>query len=173
MQSLDLSQQSFFRATTNQWHVNWSLSAITIKVIISYIYNFSRPSSFPVGMLKILNLVYINRVKKLLKSQWWRFSGLPNINIFTEFKQQILSDFFLKFIFGCAGSSLLCGLFSSYGEWGLVFSCDMWASHCNGFSCCRATGPRCAGFSSCGTWAQCRCGSRALEHGLNSCGAWA
>ena len=94
MQSLDSSQQSFFRATTNQWHVNWSLSAITIKVIISYIYNFSWPSSFPVGMLKILNLAYINRVKKLLKSQRWRFSGLPNISIFTEFKQQILSDFF-------------------------------------------------------------------------------
>lgn len=94
MQSLDSSQQSFFRATTNQWHVNWSLSAITIKVIISYIYNFSWPSSFPVGMLKILNLAYINRVKKLLKSQRRRFSGLPNINIFTEFKQQILSDFF-------------------------------------------------------------------------------
>ena len=94
MQSLDSSQQSFFRATTNQWHVNWSLSAITIKVIISYIYNFSWPSSFPVGMLKILNLAYINRVKKLLKSQRRRFSGLPNISIFTEFKQQILSDFF-------------------------------------------------------------------------------
>ena len=94
MQSLDSSQQSFFRATTNQWHVNWSLSAITIKVIISYIYNFSWPSSFPVGMLKILNLAYINRVKKLLKSQRRRFSGLPNISIFTEFRQQILSDFF-------------------------------------------------------------------------------
>ena len=32
-------------------------------------------------------------------------------------------------------------------------------------SCYRATGPRCAGFSSCGTRARRRCGSRALEHG--------
>ena len=94
MQSLDLSQHSFFRAAANQWHLRWSLSDITLIVIISYIYNFSWPSSFPVGMLKILNLAYINRVKKLLNSQWWRFSGLPDINIFTQFKQQILRDFF-------------------------------------------------------------------------------
>ena len=42
-------------------------------------------------------------------------------------------EFFLHFIFnlffGCAGSPLLCGLFSSYG---------MRASHLSGFSCCRA-----------------------------------
>ena len=31
--------------------------------------------------------------------------------------------------FGCAGSLLLCGLFSS---------CVAWASHCGGFSCFRA-----------------------------------
>ena len=102
-------------------------------------------------MLKILNLAYINRVKKLLNSQWWRFSGLPNISIFTEFKQQILRDFF--FFFGCAGSLLLRGLFFSYGEWGLVFSCGVWAPQCSGFSCGRAMGPRCAGFGSRGTQA--------------------
>ena len=27
------------------------------------------------------------------------------------------------FIFGCAGSLLLCGLFSSCGEWGLLSGC--------------------------------------------------
>ena len=35
--------------------------------------------------------------------------------------------------FGCAGSSLLCGLFSSCGDWGLLSSCSAWASHCSGF----------------------------------------
>ena len=37
--------------------------------------------------------------------------------------------FFFNFIFGCAGSSLLHGVFSS---------CGAWASHCSGFSYHRA-----------------------------------
>ena len=41
------------------------------------------------------------------------------------------------FIFVCAGSSLLHGLFSSCRQWGLLSSCGVWASHCGGFSCCR------------------------------------
>ena len=40
--------------------------------------------------------------------------------------------FIYLFIFGSAGSSLLCGLFSS---------CSGQASHCGGFSCCRAGAP--------------------------------
>ena len=41
--------------------------------------------------------------------------------------------FFFKylFIFGCTGSFLLHIGF-------LLFSCRAWASHCGGFSCCRA-----------------------------------
>ena len=41
-------------------------------------------------------------------------------------------------IFGCTGSSLLCGLFSSCSEWGLLSRSGAWASHCGGFSCCGA-----------------------------------
>ena len=40
----------------------------------------------------------------------------------------------------------MCGLFSSCGEWELLFSSGVWASHCGAFSCCRAWAP--------GTWAQ-------------------
>ena len=36
--------------------------------------------------------------------------------------------------FGCAGSSLLHGLFSSFGQQELLSSCSAWASHCRGFS---------------------------------------
>ena len=36
--------------------------------------------------------------------------------------------FFKLFIFGCAGSSLLHRLFSSYGRWGLLSSPGYWAS---------------------------------------------
>lgn len=62
--------------------------------------------------------------------------------------------FFFNFIYvliGCAGSSLLCRLFSGWGESGLLFSCGTQASPC-GFSC-GAQALRCAGFSSCNSWA--------------------
>ena len=69
----------------------------------------------------------------------------------------------MLFIFGCAGSSLLCGHFSSCGKQGLLFSCSVRASRCNGFSCCRARVLGHSGFSS--------CSSQFLEHRLGSCGA--
>ena len=43
------------------------------------------------------------------------------------------------FTYGCAGSSLLHGLFSSCGEWGLLSSCDARA-YCSGSSCCGEAG---------------------------------
>ena len=42
--------------------------------------------------------------------------------------------FFNLFIYGCAGSLLLCRFFSSCGKWGLLSGCRAWASHCGGFS---------------------------------------
>ena len=65
-------------------------------------------------------------------------------------------------VFDCVGSSLLGGLFSSYGEQGLVSSCGVRASHCTAFSGRLQTRVH-AGFSSCGSWA--------LEHRLSSCGS--
>ena len=38
-------------------------------------------------------------------------------------------------MFGCAGSLLLPGLFTSCGEWGLLSRCGAWVSRCGGFSC--------------------------------------
>ena len=46
--------------------------------------------------------------------------------------------YFYLFILDCAGSSLLCGLFSSGGERRLFSSCGSRASHCSGSSRCRA-----------------------------------
>ena len=81
--------------------------------------------------------------------------------------QWIFSPFVLKnvLIFGCAGSSLLCGFFSSRGEQGPLSSCSAQAFHCCGFSCCRAWALVVAarGHSS--------CASQTLEHRLSSCGA--
>ena len=42
------------------------------------------------------------------------------------------------FIFGCAGSFLLCGLFSSFSKKRILSSCSAQASHWDGFSHCRA-----------------------------------
>ena len=78
---------------------------------------------------------------------------------------------FLKlFIFGCAGSSLLHGLFSSRGKQGLLSSCGVWASHCGGFSrrAAWAHGLRSCSLQalgrlrSCGAQAQPLCGMRDL-----------
>ena len=55
----------------------------------------------------------------------------------------------MLFVFNHAGSLLLCGHLSSCSErgWGLHSSCGAQASHCGGFSCCRAQALGQAGFS--------------------------
>jgi len=40
---------------------------------------------------------------------------------FFFFKAHLLLKIFIYFIYSCAGSLLLLGLFSSCGEWGLLF----------------------------------------------------
>ena len=77
-----------------------------------------------------------------------------------QFIKGIMDFFFLV----CAGSLLLCGLSSNFSEQGLATL--LWcarASHCDGFSCCRARALGHSDFSSCGSWT--------LEHSLNSCDA--
>ena len=76
---------------------------------------------------------------------------------------------FYLFIFGCIGSLLLCAGFLQLRRAGATLCCSAQASHCGGFSCCRARalGVRTSvvvahGLSS--------CGSRALERRLSSCG---
>ena len=58
----------------------------------------------------------------------------------------LLTEFYL-FLWGYAGFSLLRQFFSSCGKEGLLSSYSAQASHCGGFSCCRA--PRCTGFRNC------------------------
>ena len=67
---------------------------------------------------------------------------------------------FYLFIFGCAGSSLLCGLFFSCSKWGLLSSSGAWASHCGSFSYC--------GAQDLGVKA-----TIVATHELRSCGSWA
>ena len=83
------------------------------------------------------------------------------------------SQIFFFFFFSAAlGLGCCTQAFSSCGEQGLL-RCGARASHCSGFSCCRAWGL--------GTQASVvaalelsNCGMRALEHvGFSCCGAWA
>ena len=73
--------------------------------------------------------------------------------------------YLLIFIWGCAGSSLLLGLFSNCTEQGLLCSCGMQACLCSGLSCCAAQTLGCEGLSCCSSWA--------LGHRLNNCSAQA
>ena len=59
----------------------------------------------------------------------WRLCQADGLNL-----HQMRSLIF--FFFGRAWSSLLRGLFSSWGEWKLLASCGAQLSHCSGFSRC-------------------------------------
>ena len=75
--------------------------------------------------------------------------------------------FFFKHLFSsgllhlgcCVGSSLVAG------KQGLLPGCGAWASHCGGFSCCRALALGCAGAS------EVAAPGLYLEHRFNECGA--
>ena len=68
------------------------------------------------------------------------------------------NNYIYLFIFGCAGPSLLCGLFPNCSEWELLPSCSAWVSHCGGLFC-GAWDLGHVVFSSCSVWAP--------EHRLN------
>ena len=73
---------------------------------------------------------------------------------------------FYLFIFSCAESLLLCRLFSTCGELGLLSSCNVLIEVASFVAEHRLQGVQASvthGLSS--------CGSQALAHRLNSCGA--
>ena len=84
----------------------------------------------------------------------------------------LLILFISLFMFGCARSLLLSGLFSSCGERGLLSSSGVWASHCGDFSCCCSPVPGRVGYRGC-TLRLSSGSAQAPEHMLNSCGSGA
>ena len=65
--------------------------------------------------------------------------------------------YFNVYLFGAvlsASSLMHTQGFSSYREWGLLSGSSARASHCSGFSCCRAQALRHGDFRSCHKWAQ-------------------
>ena len=87
-------------------------------------------------------------------------SGDVDFFFFFKRKGLLFKNFIYLFVFVCPGSSLLCVDFSACGQWGLLTSCGMWASHCSAFSCWGAYSPHPTrkallgvGFSNFGLWA--------------------
>ena len=95
---------------------SWLHSALTLFIFSSWGENWVWRYLCLMGLLAIDSLV----------CALWRF------RCFLSF------FFFFLIIFGCIGSLLLCGLFSSCGQWGLLSCFGAQVSHCGGFSCCRA-----------------------------------
>ena len=71
--------------------------------------------------------------------------------IYIQVCQIFFFFFFFKFL-AVLGFCCCAQAFFSCGEWGLLSSRDVQASHCGHFFCCRAWALEC-GLSSCGTWA--------------------
>ena len=85
---------------------------------------------------------------------------------FLIFSLILFGYFWLCWVF-VAGSSLLCRIFSSCGEQGLLCRQGSWAAHCGVFSCCGAKA-LVERASVVGTCALSRCSARALgAHGLS------
>ena len=110
--------------------------------ILSGISTGVKPKSclaIPKMLLNPQHLTYQNWQTKQNKTQMQKTLHFITLDSSLLLGFDFLSIFFniTLFIFGSSGSSLLCRLFSSGGEWGYSrFSA--WAFHCGGFSCCRA-----------------------------------
>lgn len=110
---------------------------------------------------KIKKQESLTQRKVFLTFRWKSYSGSKKVMvclyISLEYKLLILLPFLKNvFTFQCTGSWLLHVGFLWLWRVGAILSCGAWASHCDGFSYCRASvcefGP-----SGCGAWAKLPC----------------
>ena len=122
------------------------------KFIISQFWKLEFRDQGSVGL--VLSGTVREESAKLSLSQLWWLTGshgclLPMSSyrlLSTPNPPLKKNNFICLFTFGCAGSLLLCRLFSSCGNQGLLSSCSTWASHCSGISCWAAWALGCMGF---------------------------
>ena len=115
---------------------------------------FSRPPScvlHPVGIMWPPICLHSILQAVLRLQLHWR---MVLVCLFTSPNHIFFFFLMIVFIFGCAGSWLLCGLFSRWGERGWLSSRGTWASYCSGFCGWRPPALGHAGFSRCGMWAR-------------------
>ena len=102
------------------------------------------------------------------------FMSLDGDHIWVCFFFVFFNKFIYYFILFLAALGLRCctWTFSSCGDRGATLRCGVRASHCSGFSCCRAWA---LGVQASVVAARrlSSCGSRAVERWLSSRGAWA
>ena len=84
----------------------------------------------------------------------WPFEGVSTWPKKFFFLIIIYLIYLLFLLLAVLGLCCCARVFSSFGEQGLLSRCSTPASHCSGFSCCRAQAPACTGFSSHSTRAQ-------------------
>ena len=149
-------------------------SYVKFVMLLNFIFNVSLLK----GILKVINRFW-NLCKTFPESvKITTFSFLFYRTIFAFLLQTPIFNSFCLVILFLVLWLILCWLFtatwasSSCSEWSPLSSCGVQASHCSGFSCCRARTLGHVGFSSRGSWLS-SCHSRALEHRLNNCGTWA
>ena len=98
------------------------------------------------------------------------FTSILGFHLFKKIILPLTFLFLWSYLyFGCAGSSLLCKLFSSCGKQRLLSVLSAWASHGSGLYCCGAGARGCVGFSH---WSV---GSVAVAQGLScfvACGTF-
>ena len=127
---------------------SWQLFECHLCGLVVQTYGFFGVWVLDVSVGKDLKRIALKHYFIKLKYRWstspsaldspWRLCVFLNSSV----SFSLLVRGFLKFIFGCAGSSLPCGLFSS---------CGVQASHCGSFSL-QSMGSRRLGFSSCSMW---------------------
>ena len=97
----------------------------------------------------------------IMLTVYWIYEMFFDVKII--FLQAILLLFLKLYTFKISLFLAVLGLcccvwpFSNCIDWGLLFSCGSWASHCVGFFCCRANALGQVAFSSCGAWNQLPC----------------
>ena len=124
-----------------------------------------------------LSVVLICIVENVINSCGFVIYGLyyPVRYVLLYFYTHYLGRFLkFLFIFAYTGSPLLCRLFCTLSEQGLLPSCGVHVSHCGGLSCCGAwaLGHWASTVAACG---RSSFGSQALQHsslGLSCSAAW-
>ena len=103
----------------------------------------------PVGKLELLGVGSVPFIRKDFSLEESRHECMDTwTQAHACFLFVFLKLLFIYLILGCTGSYCCSQAFSSYGEWGLLSSCDVQASPCGGFS--RGV----PGCRNCGIWAQ-------------------
>ena len=128
------------------------------KQFFKVLYLFIFPSSVCESTHCSISLSTLNIISPLKLIVLWVYHVSHSVFFFLEFYFTFIYLFIYLFISGCVGSLLLRAGFLQLRRAGATLCCGVRASHCGGFSCCRA-------------WALGTRASVVVAHGLQSTGS--